>query len=233
MTSGIYIRTEETRKSLSEATKARILRDPSLVHKAREGFQKWLENPENRKRLIHSRPIPDLTGNEWGQWIVLDFQGTLKGQSQWRIRCNGCQNEKVVAREFIGRSISCSECRAKRRVKHPEETGAAARAQVYWGYLSAARKRKLEWALTEQEFFGLVEGTCYFCGCPPSMVKKSRWKSGNFAHNGIDRLNNSEGYTKENCVSCCSICNHAKHILSETEFLNWIVRVYEHSLTVI
>lgn len=52
--------------------------------------------------------------------------------------------------------------------------------------------------------------------------------NGAFTYNGIDRLNNDEGYTVENTVTCCSVCNRAKHTMGFEAFRAWIARVYTH-----
>ena len=39
-----------------------------------------------------------------------------------------------------------------------------------------------------------------------------------------------KGYIEKNIVSCCDICNHAKHILSKTKFLNHIKKIYDYSI---
>ncbi|MGJ4945153.1 HNH endonuclease signature motif containing protein [Bradyrhizobium sp. HKCCYLS1011] len=46
--------------------------------------------------------------------------------------------------------------------------------------------------------------------------------------NGIDRKDNGQGYTIENCVPCCSVCNHAKHTMGYEQFIMWISRAYHH-----
>ena len=49
-----------------------------------------------------------------------------------------------------------------------------------------------------------------------------------WAHNGIDRVDSSKGYTIDNVVPCCSACNYAKHEMSVSEFKEYITRVYNH-----
>lgn len=48
----------------------------------------------------------------------------------------------------------------------------------------------------------------------------------NFYYNGIDRVDNLKGYTRNNCIPCCSICNQSKHTMSKKDWLQWITRVY-------
>ena len=47
-------------------------------------------------------------------------------------------------------------------------------------------------------------------------------------YNGVDRVDNSLGYIKENCVACCKICNNAKSTLSISEWQEWIIRVHDN-----
>jgi len=43
--------------------------------------------------------------------------------------------------------------------------------------------------------------------------------------NGIDRVNNSAGYTNHNTVPCCKTCNLAKRDSTVEEFENWITQL--------
>lgn len=47
------------------------------------------------------------------------------------------------------------------------------------------------------------------------------------AYNGIDRLNPNIGYQKDNCVSCCTICNYMKHTLQKEDFLKQVEKIYD------
>ncbi len=46
--------------------------------------------------------------------------------------------------------------------------------------------------------------------------------------NGIDRFDNTIGYIKDNCRSCCSLCNYLKRDSSYEKFINKIKRIYEY-----
>ena len=52
---------------------------------------------------------------------------------------------------------------------------------------------------------------------------------GHEAYSGIDRIDSSVGYEPNNVVSCCKICNYAKSNLTKDDFINWAIRVAEHS----
>lgn len=91
-----------------------------------------------------------------------------------------------------------------------------------------AKSRNLECALSEDDFDALFSGNCCYCGVPPSNTIKYATSSLAFTYNGIDRVDNNIGYTVENCVSCCTVCNKAKMVMSEQEFAGWVCRVYNH-----
>ena len=48
------------------------------------------------------------------------------------------------------------------------------------------------------------------------------------SYNGIDRLDNSKGYEKENTVTCCGICNKMKLTLTLKEFIEQCSQIYRH-----
>lgn len=67
------------------------------------------------------------------------------------------------------------------------------------------------------EFFNyLLNQKCHYCG-----IKNS---------NGIDRVDSNFGYTKENVVPCCKICNIMKMSLTYDSFLKYISKIYKNLL---
>lgn len=55
-----------------------------------------------------------------------------------------------------------------------------------------------------------------------------RKKYNTFKYNGIDRVDNSKGYTITNCVTCCKTCNSAKSNMTTSNFLEWINKLVTH-----
>jgi len=82
----------------------------------------------------------------------------------------------------------------------------------YHNYKKSAKKRNLEFNLTEQECIPYYNTTCIYCGNQITGL-------------GIDRVENDRGYAKDNIVPCCSICNFMKHHLTKDEFLNHILSI--------
>lgn len=67
--------------------------------------------------------------------------------------------------------------------------------------------------LTIEEFAQLLPLPCVYCGDSD----KPR---------GIDRVDNSKGYTKENSASCCRLCNFMKRAMTKENFLSHIKKIY-------
>ena len=180
--------------------------------------------------------LNNLLGKRFGRLEVLRYAGLkLKGcknRSYWACRCD-CGNEK----EILGQSLysnhvnSCGclhrELTAERGRNNHIEYGESSFNSLYKQYFDNAIKREKEFYLTKDEFREIVSQDCYYCVNKPNKARKLRSMYGLFYHNGIDRVDNNKGYTKDNVVPCCTTCNKAKLQMSKEEFLSWIGRVYE------
>ena len=75
--------------------------------------------------------------------------------------------------------------------------------------------------LSFEQWLKVVDSACFYCG--EMDVKKVRSipnrPTNTILLNGIDRIDNSVGYTVENSVPCCKICNMMKGKLTVTEFI--------------
>jgi hypothetical protein len=95
-----------------------------------------------------------------------------------------------------------------------------AKKRRYDVYIDAAVKREKDFSLTLEQFIEICEKECHYCGVAPLSGGSNVW-----AHNGIDRKDNHQGYLIENCLPCCSICNRGKGTKSYGWFVAYIVRV--------
>lgn len=94
-------------------------------------------------------------------------------------------------------------------------------------YKRSANKRGYEYNLTDEQFKSLIFKKCHYCGTPPNQLKSNnKRENSKLLANGIDRIDNNIGYIFKNCVPCCKTCNRSKDIMSNTEFMNWILKVY-------
>lgn len=176
------------------------------------------------------RRVKDLTGIVFGEWTVI---GPFKmarykcGQIRisWFCRCSCGRKKYVLAKTLASnQSTRCPNCKGR------NPTGITARNSIRTKYRGAARNRGLSWKISDLSFDALIKSTCYYCGTPPNQI--NRTNSGDECiYNGIDRLDNSKGYSPDNVVSCCGPCNHAKGTMPKDAFILWIAKVHENLRT--
>jgi len=138
-----------------------------------------------------------------------------------------CGNKKIIHGSAVvsGNTKSCgcykAESYKKRRIpnNHGEVTAIIA------GYLRHANSRGKEWCLSRSFVENIIKENCFYCGSPPSNLKKTKNSIDGLKYNGIDRIDNNIGYVEENCVACCQQCNLSKRDLNIEEFKTWIKKL--------
>jgi 5-methylcytosine-specific restriction endonuclease McrA len=101
--------------------------------------------------------------------------------------------------------------------------GVAAKNRIKKAYRQNAKNRGIVWNLSDLRFEQLIFENCVYCGAVPANHTSDTKQ--HLAYSGIDRVNNTEGYTDENVVACCAVCNHAKSDMTVSEFEVWVNRV--------
>jgi hypothetical protein len=115
-------------------------------------------------------------------------------------------------------SVSCKPCsenqakqdeKRKGRDRNYKNENSKNLKRYYKGYIKGATERGFDITIDFEIFSELVKSPCHYCGnSTPEEV------------NGVDRVNNAVGYTKENCVSSCWTCNRMKHAYHKNFFLH-------------
>jgi len=178
----------------------------------------------------------DLAGQKFGRLVVVERAEkpeNLKTEgSYWKCKCDCGNNKIIIGGNLRNGSIkSCGCLRVEMARKSSTKSyGVASFNNVYYKYKKSARYRGYSFELTKNYFAKITKQNCYYCGIEPGQVEKNRVGNGNYIYNGIDRFDNSLGYTEENTVACCGNCNMAKRTMSYQDFLSWIERVYNHSI---
>lgn len=146
--------------------------------------------------------------------------------SQWKCICD-CGKIKWLRRsEIQNRTYKSCGC-----IKKDKAGVHSIIENTYGGYKRGAKRRNLQFELTKEDFLKYVFGKCHYCGINPCNTIKHQSRSEiTLKLNGIDRMDNSFGYLKENCVSCCKKCNIAKSVMGKQEFLRWISDVWNYSI---
>lgn len=169
----------------------------------------------------------NLTNQKFGFLTAIE-PVRRNGRSCWKCVCE-CGNITFPRTEELikNRTKSCG-CKVGFLIASKTTKPEAIYNTLRANYIENARKKNLEFALTIDEFVDLIQANCHYCDVPPLREWKPQKQRKNYhkqqlLYNGIDRIDSSIGYTKDNCVPCCTECNYAKSDMQYQEFIDWIV----------
>lgn len=142
------------------------------------------------------RPMDDIVGKKYNMLTVLKFDSIKNEQAMWLCKCD-CGNEKVLrgSRLKEGVTTSCGCYRVGRLKKHGLST-----SNEYTIWHDIRRRCKKENNINYAGYGGRGIGVCErwdnengFMNFYDDMGKRPSKK------HSIDRIDNSKGYSKENC----------------------------------
>ena len=204
--------------------------------------------------------IENFIGQKFGRLIILGRgEKGPKGQAMVNVKCD-CGVERSVLWTSVSRSTTKSCGCLGREWKEGRGTRASAmfagKFTVPEGYSGlkmifnvyktdskskGPNKAGVPFELTLEDFYRLTQMDCHYCGIPPSNKRVSRRysKTGTdealrrqtYVYNGLDRVNSSKGYTLDNVVPCCKICNTAKNNMTPEKWQEWIDSFTEFQLS--
>lgn len=175
----------------------------------------------------------DLTGQKFGEWTVLGIGEKDKhGNVCWICKCSCDSIHTVRGAELrSNRSRGCHLCMATNtNIKHSKY--AVIINKIYNNYKASAKRRKINFDLVVSEFARMISLPCYYCGASKSNLRSVKFSNikVSMRYNGIDRVDNTKGYTSGNIVSCCITCNQAKSAKTIHEWNQWIIRLVNHNI---
>lgn len=202
-----------------------------------KSFTEWrsqITNPDSptcSAKCGNKNKEKSLVGKSYGRLTVISRK-RISSKTFYECRCQ-CGSVKYVAHGGLqqGTTKSCG-CLQKEKVSirctKPLEDVVATQIMNY--YKRNAKDRNLVWELSDDKFKSLIFSNCHYCGNKSGTITKvaHRDKDNELSNNGVDRVDNSLGYTDSNCVSCCKHCNIAKSTMSYKDFTSWILKVYLH-----
>lgn len=183
----------------------------------------------------HTERKPLYIGQKFGRLTVFArglTRTTTNNKRQFFYFCKcSCGSFKSINKQSLvnheTQSCGCKRIenatKARRLIK-----GMAAAHATFDTTKRNAKRRKINWSLTFEQFYQISQQPCHYCGNLPQQ-RTQRQYHGAFVHNGLDRLNSKKGYIKNNIVSCCKYCNYAKNDLSKSDFLNHVKKIYEYN----
>jgi hypothetical protein len=165
-------------------------------------------------------------GDKVGRWTITGPKTRIKSAYFYQCKCI-CGEENLLRFDHLLKSFNQSKCscRLKKRCFKTLPNNEAITNYILDTYQRNARKRGIAWGLSLSHFRGLIKMPCHYCGTENSCTTKKHKET--YTHNGVDRLDNIIGYTVDNCVPCCKICNMAKFNLSLADFEDWMQRLFK------
>lgn len=169
-----------------------------------------------------------LKGRKFGRLTCMsreDIEGPNRSYRAYKCLCE-CGTEKIINAISLqrGRTRSCGCIVSNYSPVWADPRGAPIKRSMLRTYKHGARRRSLLWELSSVEFERLILSPCRYCGS----LGTPRGKSASLVANGIDRVDNFEGYTQTNCVPCCAECNQAKHSMSPSDWRAFCLRIAAH-----
>lgn len=172
-------------------------------------------------------------GSRFNSILIKDFPGYFLDKKMKRknsaclCRCD-CGKEFITRFERVknGYSKSCGCIHSK---YYPKGTFGQSLRGLFTRYRGRAAKDKRDFTLTQDEFTKIITSNCFYCGVEPLMKHTFKGCPEHVLHNGIDRYDNTKGYTLENSRPCCFECNRAKGTLTPEQFYNYINRLINYA----
>lgn len=177
-----------------------------------------------------------VLGTKYSRLTVIEGPMRTAERKLYAYRCRCDCGKETFARATAlknGRHASCGcQMREKAAARWSKGGDEAIVNDMFKNYRQSAPRRGYEFCLTRDEFEAIVRQQCRYCGSPPSLppsrsaIQARTTKDiSAYRYNGVDRVDNGQGYTITNCVPCCATCNRAKASMALPEWVAWIRRV--------
>jgi hypothetical protein len=200
--------------------KTRIIRGTSLI----EGDTK------SCGCLISEMKSTVIIGKIYGKLKALNKTEIKNGEAFYECQCECGNIVEVRGGNLVtGGSKSCGCQRTRTRIDK-SIAGESAFNHIYANYKCLARRRKINFQLTKEEFREIINQNCFYCNKSPSNIDGKYFTTGSYLYSGIDRIDSNLGYIIGNVVPCCKICNVMKSNLSKNDFLNHIKQIYHFNI---
>lgn len=176
----------------------------------------------------------DLTGLKFNKLTLLEYVGKSKHKTfLYKIRCDCGKIFQAEGNDVKSEKIKTCGCGRYQKIVDNADYEKSVRRMVYTDYRNKANRNDRVFDLDVEFFIELTKQKCYYCNVEPMNMKtvsiKNKTDKQYYStfYNGIDRMDNNIGYTKDNAVPCCKTCNQAKHTMTVNAFKEWFERVFK------
>lgn len=134
-------------------------------------------------------------------------------------KCKRCGNDLSSTRQSAMYCLDCVILNNKERQKRYKSkkvyTDDEIIKGIYSKYKSSAKKRNHSFDLPINVFKDYYKSECHYCGDTLRSV-------------GFDRVDNTKGYSLDNIVPCCTVCNIMKHKVSKDSFIQQCQKIVDN-----
>ncbi|NCB97235.1 MAG: hypothetical protein EOM36_02595 [Bacteroidia bacterium] len=148
----------------------------------------------------------------------------------YKVRCECGKTFTTIGTSLKHKRVTeCSSCAYQKR---PQSTKRLTQEERMFTktIVERCKTHNIPYSITATDYITTAKKVCHYCGTPPVIkgAHMTRHAETPIPVNGIDRVNNTLGYTIENIVPCCSLCNSMKSTLSSESFLAHIKQIILH-----
>ena len=153
-----------------------------------------------------------MVGKVFGRLTVVERVSSIN-HDRWLCVCECGAKRNIYGYSLLqGQSKSCPKCSSVKE-------GTSLR-RLFATYKDHAIKRGYDWSLSLEEFKKITQSNCFYTGLPPASIAKCKGASIPYIYNGVDRLDNTKGYTIENSVPCKGRVNEMKMEATYDDFID-------------
>lgn len=200
-----------------EKCKKSKLRSESPESFQRKMLRRYGMTPEKKEYLS------SLVGQKFNLLTVLEIGECIRGHFKLLCQCD-CGNKKWIRNDVLlsGQTKSCGclqrknigrnpidFCLGKKCVKQSQNS-----KNVFNSIKRRANYRNIGFSVTYEEFEKFYGKNCYYCNKENCI--------------GLDRIDSSRGYLIDNIVTCCTLCNSMKNVLTQEDFYNHVRKIKDH-----
>lgn len=163
---------------------------------------------------------------KWESKKSISKSGKQSSRSRYLVLCE-CGNLRIVFGQYLRAKKEKATCKGCAYKTRPQSLN----RQSIWRRifkLTVGNRRKPN-NLSLMDFKKIITSNCHYCGEPPKYkdyLRKNKYAISEIIYaNGVDRVNSKYGYSKKNCVPCCSICNSMKLNYTLEQFYTHIEKI--------
>ena len=147
-----------------------------------------------------------------GNIIISDTQKLCGSCNKWKdfseYHKNGASSHGYMS--------YCKDCeRIRKRIARYNNI----KEYKYREYQRDAILKDREFNLTQEYFTAVIDSPCIYCGSHDEV-------------NGIDRIDSNRGYTEDNSVPCCAMCNKMKLNHTVDAFMYQCRRIVDYNILI-